>query len=89
MKFINISITIENFGIFYVNQYMRISFFPNKTGVGYWESHVSELNESAYSNTHKKFLDFLRRADITDHYIDIHEFKKMMEKVFQAYCLLR
>lgn len=46
MKFINISITIENYGIFYVDQYMKISFFPNKTGVGYWESHVSELNES-------------------------------------------
>ncbi|WBF80273.1 hypothetical protein F26_0066 [Escherichia phage vB_Eco_F26] len=43
MKLINISIAIENFGIFYVDQYMKISFFPNKTGVGYWESHVSEL----------------------------------------------
>lgn len=30
MKFINISITIENYGIFYVDQYMKISFFPNK-----------------------------------------------------------
>ena len=55
MKLINISIAIENFGIFYVDQYMKISFFPNKTGVGYWESHVSELTGSKYSNTHKKF----------------------------------
>ena len=35
MKFINISITIENYGIFYVDKYMKISFFPNKTGVGF------------------------------------------------------
>lgn len=89
MKLINISIAIENYGIFYVDQYMKISFFPNKTGVGYWESHVSELNESEYVSTHEKFLDFLYHADLTSHYIDIHEFKKMMEKVFQAYCLLR
>ncbi|QVW54205.1 hypothetical protein KFSEC3_00048 [Escherichia virus KFS-EC3] len=27
MKLINISIAIENFGIFYVDQYMKISFF--------------------------------------------------------------
>lgn len=40
MKLINISITIENYGIFYVDQYMKISFFPNKTGVEIGRAHV-------------------------------------------------
>lgn len=89
MKLTRISITEEKLGEFYVDSFMKVTYFPFVKGVGFWETHVSQLNEGVYNETHENFLDFLYNAGLTELYIDIHEFKRLMEKVFQAYCLLR
>ena len=63
----------DPFGSRYDREDYANDVIENYAGVGYWESHVSELNESEYVSTHEKFLDFLYHADLTSHYIDIQK----------------
>lgn len=81
-------ISIQDLGTFWVDEFMKITFFPHAEGYGSWESHISKLNEAYYREEHDRLMEFISDAEVIP-YIDIHEFKAIMEKVFQAYCLLR
>lgn len=87
MNISNVVLTFEGVGDFTVDEYMDVTFTRH---IGYWETHVSQLNEKSYPGLYKAFTFFVSELDKSEQFdITYDEFRRVMERVFQAYVLLK
>lgn len=93
--FTELTLKVENVGLFTVDWLMGIKFTPDWTtgddAEFTWHSHASKLNQGQYPAMYRNFMDFWWDkgfSSLGDSPSE-EEFIEIGEKLFHMYCLLR
>jgi hypothetical protein len=85
----SMTIYFPNLGIFYVDQYMKVEYIPPSGDIPNWTTHGSKLNIGSYPELHREFASYLHENKYSGEIPDYKTFVVIMEKLFDAYCLMR
>lgn len=87
MKPISTTLAYEGLGFFLIDNCMDVEFVCGETSE-VWKSHISKYNHREYSVLYQQFCLYIQSQGF-EGAPSFEEFKKILETVFQAYCLLR
>lgn len=87
MKPISTTLAYEGLGFFLIDNCMGVEFICGETSE-VWKSHISKYNHHEYPLLYQQFCLYVHEQGF-EGTPSFEEFKKILETVFQAYCLLR